>query len=59
MFMPRDASKSVRPWAVLNRSQVEVAARRDPYLTTRTRLAHLPIQRTLEQFDFAFQPSID
>ena len=25
---------------------------------TRTRLAHLPFQRTLEQFDFAFQPSI-
>ncbi len=38
---------------------VEVAARRERYLTTRTRLAHLPFQRTLEQFDFAFQPSID
>ena len=25
----------------------------------RTRLAHLPFQRTREQFDFAFQPSID
>ena len=37
----------------------EVAARRERYLTTRTRLAHLPFQRTLEQFDFAFQPSID
>ena len=36
----------------------EVAARRERYLTTRTRLAHLPFQRTLEQFDFAFQPSI-
>ena len=22
-------------------------------------MAHLPFQRTLEQFDFAFQPSID
>ena len=33
----------------------EVAARRERYLTTRTRLAHLPFQRTLEQFDFAFQ----
>ena len=32
---------------------VEVAARRERYLTTRTRLAHLPFQRTLEQFDFA------
>ena len=38
---------------------VEVAARRERYLTTRTKLAHLPFQRTLEQFDFGFQPSID
>ena len=38
---------------------VEVAARRERYLTTRTRMAKLPFQRTLEQFDFAFQPSID
>ena len=37
----------------------EVAARRERYLTTRTRLAHLPFQRTLEQFDFGFQPSVD
>ena len=37
----------------------KVAARRERYLTTRTRLAHLPFQRTLEQFDFAFQPSVD
>ena len=38
---------------------VEVAARRERYLSTRTKLAHLPFQRTLEQFDFGFQPSID
>jgi len=38
---------------------IEAAARRERYLTTRTRLAHLPFQRTLEQFDFGFQPSID
>lgn len=38
---------------------IEVAARRERYLTTRTRLAHLPFHRTLEQFDFGFQPSID
>ena len=38
---------------------VEVTARRERYMSTRTRLAHLPFQRTLEQFDFAFQPSID
>ncbi len=37
----------------------EVSARRERYLTTKTRMAHLPFQRTLEQFDFAFQPSID
>ncbi len=38
---------------------VEVSARRERYLSTRTKLAHLPFQRTLEQFDFGFQPSID
>ena len=37
----------------------EVAVRKERYLTTKTRMAHLPFQRTLEQFDFAFQPSID
>ena len=37
----------------------EVSARRQRYLTTKTRMAHLPFQRSLEQFDFAFQPSID
>ena len=36
-----------------------VAARRERYLTTKTRMAHLPFQRTLDQFDFAFQPSIE
>ncbi len=38
---------------------IEAAARRERYLTTRTRLAHLPFHRTLEQFDFGFQPSVD
>lgn len=38
---------------------VEAAARRERYLHTRTALAHFPYHRTLEQFDFAFQPSID
>ncbi len=37
----------------------ELAARRDRYITARTRLAHLPFQKTLDQFDFSFQPSID
>ena len=39
--------------------EVEVSARRERYLTTRTKMSHLPFQRTLEQFDFGFQPSID
>jgi len=30
---------------------IEAAARRERYLRTRTRLAHLPFNRTLEQFD--------
>ena len=38
---------------------LEAAARRERYLVTRTRLAHLPFRRTLQEFDFAFQPSID
>jgi DNA replication protein DnaC len=38
---------------------VEVAARRQRYLTTRTRLAHFPYLKTLEDFDFGFQPTID
>ena len=38
---------------------VEVAARRERYLSTRTKLAHLPFQRALDNSNFAFQPSID
>ena len=38
---------------------VEVSARKERYLATKTKMAHLPFQRTLEQLDFAFQPSID
>ena len=38
---------------------VEVSARKESYLATKTKMAHLPFQRTLDQFDFAFQPSID
>jgi len=38
---------------------VETAARRERYRRTRVRLAHFPFQRTLEDFDFSFQPSID
>lgn len=39
--------------------EAEVTARQDRVLSTRLRVAHLPYQKTLEQFDFAFQPSID
>lgn len=39
--------------------RVETSARRQRYLNTRTKLAHFPYQRTLEQFNFSFQPSID
>ena len=37
----------------------EVAVRRERNLAIKTRMAHLLFQRTLEQFDFAFQPSVD
>ncbi|MDP2856463.1 MAG: IS21-like element helper ATPase IstB [Bacillota bacterium] len=39
--------------------EAETAARRERYLKARTRLAHLPFYKTLDQFDFSFQPSID
>ena len=39
--------------------EAEVQARRARYMRTRMSLAHLPYQKTLEQFDFAFQPSVD
>ncbi len=38
---------------------VEASARRERYLVARIRRAHLPFRRTLEEFDFTFQPSID
>src|SRR5579884_1542644 len=37
----------------------EVDARRIRYLRARLQLAHLPFVKTMDQFDFAFQPSID
>src|SRR3569833_3338429 len=39
--------------------QEELVAKHDRYLKTRTRLAKLPYHKTLEQFDFEFQPSVD
>ena len=38
---------------------VEVTARRERYMTTKTRMAKLPFHRILEDFDFSFQPSIE
>ena len=38
---------------------MEVSGRCERYLATRTKLAHLPFQRSIEQFDFDFQPSVD
>jgi len=37
----------------------EVDARRARYLRARLQLAHLPFVKNFDQFDFAFQPSID
>ena len=37
---------------------VEVAARRERYMTTKTRMAKLPFHRTFDDFDFSF-PAID
>src|SRR6202795_1360911 len=37
----------------------EVDARRTRYLRARLQLAHFPFVKTFEQFDFAFQPSLD
>jgi len=39
--------------------EAELAHRRDRALSARTRMAGLPYQKTLAQFDFAFQPSVD
>ena len=37
----------------------EVDARRSRYLRARLQLSHLPFVKNFDQFDFAFQPSID
>lgn len=38
---------------------LELVRRRDQGTQMRLKLAHFPFQKTLEQFDFGFQPSID
>jgi DNA replication protein DnaC len=42
-----------------NLLQEELASKHDRYIQMKTKLAHLPFRKTLDQFDFAFQPSID
>lgn len=37
----------------------ELRVRRERYLTARMRLAHLPFHKTLADFDFTYQPSLD
>ncbi|MFZ5898541.1 MAG: ATP-binding protein, partial [Bacillota bacterium] len=54
--LPQD--QGVDPLRYADLLGIEAAARRERYLKTRTRLAHLPYHRTLEQFDFGFQPSV-
>jgi DNA replication protein DnaC len=44
---------------LLDVMSAEADARRQRYLKTRLQLAHLPYLKTFDQFDFAFQPSID
>src|ERR1700680_2947371 len=55
------ASKQSPAYAdfLLEVMSTEADARRQRYLKTRLQLAHLPYMKTFEEFDFAFQPSID
>src|ERR1700688_2761381 len=55
------ASKKEPAYAdfLLEAMSTEADARRQRYLKTRLQLAHLPYVKTFDQFDFAFQPSID
>jgi DNA replication protein DnaC len=39
--------------------QAEADARQQRYITSRTQMAQLPYHKTLDTFDFGFQPSID
>jgi DNA replication protein DnaC len=36
-----------------------MVAKRERFVRMKTRMAHLPYHKTLDQFDFGFQPSID
>jgi DNA replication protein len=39
--------------------QEELLAKRERFIRMKTRVAHLPFHKTLDQFDFSFQPSIE
>ena len=39
--------------------QEELLAKRERFIRMKTRMARLPFHKTLDQFDFSFQPSID
>jgi DNA replication protein DnaC len=39
--------------------QEELVAKHERFIKVKTRLAHLPYRKTLEEFDFHFQTSID
>jgi len=59
-WLERAAAEHLPPVSVLaGLLEEEMAVRQDRYLNTRMRLAHLPFQKTLAQFDFSAQPSID
>src|ERR1043165_7274400 len=55
------ASKKEPSYAdfLLEDINAEADARRQRYLKPRLQLAHLPYVKHFDQFDFAFQPSID
>ncbi|MGE5560604.1 MAG: IS21-like element helper ATPase IstB [Chloroflexota bacterium] len=55
------ASKTKLPYAdfLIELLARELAVRRERYLKARTRLAHLPFHKRLEDFDFSYQPSLD
>lgn len=54
------AKENLPALTVLNRLlEEELAVRQDRYIKARTRLAHLPFHKTLGDFDFEAQPSID
>lgn len=56
-----EAAKREVPYAdfLVDLLETELAVRRRRYLETRTKLARLPFRKTLEEFDFGAQPSID